>query len=141
MRWLFGCGSLLVLALTLFAVPATLEGPALVPISPGHALSLLDALALVPLLGAVALLTVGLWRRRQRLSVAIMRSPWSASAVSLAAGAGLGLLLASVFPFFWWWAIGAALFTMALAAVALAAAVASPERPAPPGDQPRQPIG
>ena len=121
-KWLFGCGALLVLALILFAVPAGLEGRALVPISPGHALSLLDALALVPLLGAVAILTAGLWQRRQQLRVAVTRSPWSASAVTVGAGVGLGLLLAAVFPFFWWWAIGAALFTVALAAVTLAAA-------------------
>ena len=117
MRWLLGCGGLLASAFLLFAIPAALEGPALVPISPGHALSLLDTLALVPLLGAVAILTTGLWRRRQRLSAAISHSPWRASAVTLAAAAGLGLLFASVFPFFWWWAIGAALFTVALAAV------------------------
>ena len=65
MKWLLGCGILFALALTLFVVPATLEGPVLVPISQGHGLSLVDAVALVPLLAATALLAGGLWRRRQ----------------------------------------------------------------------------
>ena len=42
MSWLLGCGILFALALLLFVVPATLEGPVLVPISPGHGLSLGD---------------------------------------------------------------------------------------------------
>jgi hypothetical protein len=51
MRWLRGCGILLALALVLFAVPARFEGPVLVPISPGHGLTLVDVVALAPLLG------------------------------------------------------------------------------------------
>ena len=50
MKWLLGCGTLFALALILFVVPAGLEGPVLVPISPGHGLSLVDVVALVPLL-------------------------------------------------------------------------------------------
>ena len=126
MRWLFGCAALLVLALALFAVPAGVEGRDLVPISPGHALSLVDAVALVPLLGGFAVLAIGLWRRREHLGVVIKGAPWPASTVSFAAGIGLGLLLASVFPFFWWWAIGAALFTAVLAVVTLLAAKSDP---------------
>jgi hypothetical protein len=51
---------LFALALTLFVVPATLEGPVLVPISQGHGLSLVDVVALVPLLAGTALLAGGL---------------------------------------------------------------------------------
>jgi len=61
MRWLLGCGSLFVLALLLFVVPAGLEGPVLVPISPGHGLSLVDVVALAPLLAGTGLLAGGLW--------------------------------------------------------------------------------
>jgi len=50
MRWLLACAVLLACTLALFIVPARLEGPVLVPISPGHGLSLLDMLALAPLL-------------------------------------------------------------------------------------------
>jgi hypothetical protein len=121
MRWLVACGTLLVVALALFAVPAGLEGPTLVPISPGHALSVLDLLAVPPLLAATGILAIGLWRRRRRLAASISRSPGWATAVVFGAGAGLGLLLASVLEFFWWWAISAALFTVALSAMTLSA--------------------
>ncbi len=50
MRWLLGCGISMALASILFVVAASLEWPVLVPISPGHGLSLVDVVALVPLL-------------------------------------------------------------------------------------------
>jgi hypothetical protein len=121
MKWLLGCGTLFVLALILFVVPAGLEGPVLVPISPGRGLSLVEV-ALVPLLAGTGLLVGGLWQRRQRLDVALTRRPWSARVGAFVAGLGLGLLVASVFAFFWWWAIGAALLTATLLAAALVAA-------------------
>jgi hypothetical protein len=114
MRWLLGCGILFAVAFVLFVVPARFEGPVLVPISPGHGLSLLDVVALVPLLGGVILLVVGLWRRRERLDAALDRRAWLARVGVFVAGLGLGLLVASVFTFFWWWAIGAALFSAML---------------------------
>jgi hypothetical protein len=122
MKWLLGCGILFALALILFVIPAGLEGPVLVPISPGHGLSLVDVVALVPLLAGTGLLLGGLWQRRQRLDVALTRRPWSARVGAFVAGFGLGLLVASVFTFFWWWAIGAALLTATLLAAALVAA-------------------
>jgi hypothetical protein len=121
MRWLLGCGALFALALLLFVVPATLEGPVLVPISPGHGLSLVDVVALVPLLAGTGLLAGGLWQRRQGLDAALRRRPWLARAGALVAGLGLGLLVASVFAFFWWWAIGAALLSATLLAAAVVA--------------------
>ncbi len=114
--------SLPVVALVLFAVPARFEGPVLIPISPGHGLSLVDLAAVVPLIAAVVVLAVSLVRRRARLESTIHHRPWTAAAVLFAGGLGLGLLLASVFPFFWWWAVGAALFTVTLVLAALAAA-------------------
>ena len=121
MRWLLGCGSLFSLALLLFVVPAGLEGPLLLPISQGHGLSLVDVVALVPLLAGNVLLAGGLWRRRQRLDAALSRRRGVAWAGAFVAGLGLGLLVASVFTFFWWWAIGAALLTAMLLAAALMA--------------------
>jgi hypothetical protein len=122
MKWLLGCGSLFALALILFVVPPGLEGPVLVPISPGHGLSLVDMVALVPLLAGTGLLAGGLWQRRQRLEAALSRRPPLAWAGAFLAGLGLGLLVASVFVYFWWWAIGAALLTATLLAAALVAA-------------------
>ena len=117
-----GCGILFALALLLFVVPASLEGPVLVPISEGHGLSRVDSVALVPLLAGTALLTGGLWQRRQALDAALTRRAWLARAGVFTAGLGLGLLVASVFSFFWWWAIGAALLSAAVLAAAVVAA-------------------
>ena len=119
MRWLLGYGALLAIALVLFAVPARLEGPMLVRISPGHGLALVDVIALVPLLGGVALLFGGLWRGRERLDATLNRRPWLARTAIFGAGTGLGLLVASVFAAFWWWAVGAGLLTAALLAAAV----------------------
>jgi hypothetical protein len=121
MRWLHGCGSLFALAFVLFAIPARFEGPVLVPISPGHGLALVDVVALVPLLGGLALLLGGLWQRRERLDAALTRRPWAARTGAFGVGLGLGLLIASVFVFFWWWAIGAGLVTVMLVAAAVVA--------------------
>ena len=114
--------SLLGIALVLFAVPSRYEGAVLIPISPGHGLSLVDLAAIVPLIAALAMAGLALARSRDRLERAIQRTPWRAAAALLAGGAGLGLLFASVFPFFWWWAVGATLSTLTLGLVARAAA-------------------
>jgi hypothetical protein len=119
MRWLLGCGMLLAVAAALFAVPGRLEGPVLLPISPGHGLSLVDVIALVPLLGGVALLFGGLWRRRERLDARLNRRPWLARVAVFGAGVGLGLLVGSMFAAFWWWVVGAGLLTAALLAAAV----------------------
>jgi hypothetical protein len=121
MRWLRGCGILFALAFVLFAVPASFEGPVLVPLGPGHGLALVDVVALVPLLGGLALLFGGLWQRREQLDAVLAGRPWLARAGAFGAGLGLGLLVASVFTFFWWWAIGAGLLTAMLLAAAVAA--------------------
>jgi hypothetical protein len=121
-RWLLACGGLFALALILFLVPAGLEGRLLVPISPGHGLSLVDVVALVPLLAGTGLLAGGFWKRRRQLEAALTRRPSLASAGAFVAGLGLGLLIASVFVFFWWWAIGAALLTAILLAASLVVA-------------------
>ncbi len=111
-----------VLALVLFAVPSRCEGPVLIPVSPGHGLSLVDVAAVVPLMAALTMLGLVVARGRDRLSLVIGRAPWAAAGVLVAGGLGLGLLFASVFPFFWWWAIGAALLTGSLVVAALTAA-------------------
>jgi hypothetical protein len=114
----FGGLSLVALAVMLLAMPASLEGPELVPISPGHALSVLDSIALAPLLLGTALLYGGLWRRRGRLWEFVRLRPVVGGAKLFFAGLGLGLLLASAFSsFFWRWAFGAALFAAMTLAV------------------------
>lgn len=66
---------IIVLAIALFAAPTRFEGPILLPISPGHALSVLDSFALLPLLICVVWLYGGLWQRRQRLGDFMRQSP------------------------------------------------------------------
>ena len=119
------------LAILLFAAPTRFEGSVLVPISPGHGLSLLDSIALVPLLTGVFWLYGGLFRRRNRLYESIRLSPGVTILVMLLGGLGLGFLLASAFStFWWWWALGAILFgTVTLTAVMTAARNSEISRP------------
>ncbi len=118
--WPFGGLSLVALAMVLLAMPTRIEGPVLVPISPGHALSVLDSIALAPLLLGTVMLYGGLWRRRGRLGEFLRLYPGIGGAGLFFAGLGLGLLVTSAFStFFWWWAFGAALF----AATTLAALI------------------
>ena len=73
--WPFGAVGLVVIAIALLAAPARVEGPVLVPISPGHALAVLDTIALVPLLIGTGWLYWGLWKCRDRLYKSIRKSP------------------------------------------------------------------
>ncbi len=119
--WPFGGLGLVAIAVALLAAPARVEGPVLLPISPGHALSALDSFAVVPLLIGTGWLQAGLWKRRERLYETIRVSPARGGLGVFVAGAGLGLLLASVFPWFWWWAVGATLFGAMMIAASVAA--------------------
>jgi hypothetical protein len=123
-RWLWWTLGLLVLSFALFALPADFEGPVLVPISSGHAIAVLDAAAIVPLVIASALLYAGVWRSRARLRESARSRPGVAVWLAFTGGLGLGLLLASVYSgFFGWWAIGAALLTAAMVTAAASAAM------------------
>jgi hypothetical protein len=109
--------------IAILAAPARVEGPPLVSISPGHALSLLDIIGVIPLVAGSLSLYVGLWKRRTRLFRVVSQAPGFAGASIFAGGFGLGLLIASAFSgFFWWWAVGAALFAVMLVAAAVVAA-------------------
>ena len=121
--WLLTGLALVVVGLAILAAPSRWEGPVLIPISPGHGLSLLDMFGVAPILVGTGWLYFGLWQRRQRLYESIQRSPQMGGLGVLVAGTGLGLLLASSFSaFFWWWAVGAFLFgAMLIVALKLAA--------------------
>lgn len=120
-KWLWSIIALLVIAFMIFALPASMEGPVLLPISPGHALSTTDVVALVPLLLANALLYYGFWRGRSKAWQFMSNHPGHAFVSVLMAGFGLGLLIASAFSsFFGWWAIGAIIFCFFVIAAAVA---------------------
>jgi hypothetical protein len=113
---------LVVFTIALLAAPAWVEGPMLVPISPGHALAVLDLVALIPLLVGLTWLYWGIWVRRYRMYDALRASPGKGGLGIFVAGLGLGLLLASAFStFWWWWAVGATLFLAMTTAAVLAA--------------------
>lgn len=115
LRWALG---LLLSALVLFALPAQVEGPVLLRVGPGHAIAVLDAVAIVPLVTSSSLFFWGLWRERIPLGGLIRRYPARSATVAFLGGLGFGLLVASVFSgFFWWWAIGAILFGVLLVLV------------------------
>jgi len=121
-RWLSWALGLLGLAFVLFALPSQVEGPVLLRISPGHAIAVLDAVAIVPLLVASALLFGGVWAARARLRVFAERHPGRTFGASFIGGLGLGLLLASVYSgFSGWWVVGAILFTAVVVAAGLRA--------------------
>ena len=121
--WPAGPAVAIAAGIAILALPADFEGPTLLPISPGHALSLLDAAGVVPLAAGSMWLHAGLWRRRERLAQWARQRTGAAAGLTFAAGLGLGLLLASAFSvFYWWWAAGAAMFAVAnVAAVSVAA--------------------
>jgi hypothetical protein len=122
-RWPVSPLALLALGLLVLAMPSRIEGPVLLPISPGHAISFLDAIGLVPLLAGTLVLWVGLWQRRAHASRLAAKYPARHASTVFAGGFGLGLLIASAFStFFWWWAIGATLFGAVLIVAALALA-------------------
>jgi hypothetical protein len=109
--WPCGPATLIAIALVVLALPDRVEGPVLVQISEGHALSVLDTVAVVPLIIASLWLKTGLWQRRGALQRALAGAPERAGIALFVSGVGLGLLIASAFSsFFWWWAIGAAVF-------------------------------
>jgi hypothetical protein len=120
--WPAGPAIAIVSGIAILALPAGLEGPTLLPISPGHGLSLVDTVGVVPLIAGSMWLHAGLWRRRARLALWARRRTGAATGLTFAAGLGLGLLLASAFSaFYWWWAVGAAIFVVTnVAAVFLA---------------------
>jgi hypothetical protein len=120
--WPLGGMGLVAIAIALLAAPAQIEGPVLVPISPGHTLSVLDSVALIPLHVGLVWLYWGLWVRRYGLYDAMRTSPEKGTLGVFVGGLGMGLLLASAFStFWWWWAIGATLFlAMTVAALVIA---------------------
>ena len=122
-RWPVPPLALIALGVIVLAAPARLEGPILLPISPGHAISRLDAIGLVPLLAGTLGLYAGLWRRRAQIYQFAAGYPAPFTSAVFAAGLGLGLLIASAFStFFWWWAVGAVLFGLVLVGAVLALA-------------------
>ena len=111
-------GILIAAGVAIFAAPARFEGPVLLPISPGHAISAVDTLGVASVSVGSLLYAAALWRRRVDLGERIRSRPSRAMALIFGTGLGMGLLLASALSvFWWWWAIGAALLLLSCYAV------------------------
>lgn len=114
-NWVWIGSSLVGVGILGLLVPGRYEGPVLVPISPGHGLSSIDILALIPLVLDTGIVYWGLWKRRDRLLAAATATPMRWSIGVFVCGFGFGLLLASAFStFWWWWALGAGIVTASL---------------------------
>ena len=76
--------------LAMLGMPASIEGPVILPISPGHALSVLDAIGVLPLLTGSFSLYRGLWQRRGSLRAVALRVPGPAGGLVFVGGFGRG---------------------------------------------------
>jgi len=120
MEWPRGPILLLIISILVFALPEQMEGPDLFGISNGHGLSLIDSLALIPLLISAIWIQKGIWKRRIYLFNKITMYPGSASLIIFFIGIGMGLLIASAFSsFYYWWIIGSILILALLINVVL----------------------
>ena len=120
MEWPRGPVVILAIAIILFALPDSWGGPFLLDISEGHGLSLIDTIALIPLLISAVWIQKGLWSRRIYLFNKITLYPGSASLLIFFIGLGLGLLIASAFNnFYYWWAVGGFIFIIFLGNIVL----------------------
>ncbi|WP_018352925.1 hypothetical protein [Longispora albida] len=117
---------LLAFGTAVLAMPASVEGTAVLRISPGHEMSVVDAIGIVPLAVGGTWLEVLIVLRFPRLHL----GPRTTLTLGFLAGLGLGLVLASVYQGFWWWALGAGLFAAVLAGLT-ARALTTSEPPAP----------
>lgn len=109
--------ALIALGGLVLSVPGDSEGSVLVPISPGHGLSVVDLVGATLLsVGATWLEVLLIWRLPD-----LRLGGRTLFGLGLLAGFGLGLLIAAVYLWFWWWAVGAGLCTVALAVLTVRA--------------------
>ena len=108
MRWTLGFVLLLVLSVTVLAMPARFEGPILITITHRHGVTLSDV-GFVPLSVGWSAWVVGIWRRRWRVEAAISASPRAATVSAFVGGLGVGLVIASARGSSWWLVLGAGL--------------------------------
>jgi hypothetical protein len=119
-RWPRGPVYFLVITILMVMVPDKWEGPVLYTIDSGHVLSLVDALAMIPLLVSVIWIQRGLWNRRIYLFNKVTLYPGSAVLMIFFMASGLGLFFASAFSgFHYWWAVGGIIFITMLINIVL----------------------
>jgi hypothetical protein len=120
LRWPRGPVYFLLLTILIVIVPDKWEGPVLYRIDSSHVLSLLDAIAMIPLLISVVWIQKGIWKRRIYLFNKMTMYPGSAALMIFLMALGLGMFFASAFSgFHYWWAVGGSIFLIALVNVIL----------------------
>ncbi len=120
LKWPRGPVYLLILALLIFLIPSSLEGPLLFEIEDEQGLSLANLIALIPLLVSVTWIQRGLWKRRIYLFNRVTLYPGATTLIIFFMGLGLGMLIANAFyNFHYWWAIGGSFFIIFLVVVVL----------------------
>jgi hypothetical protein len=111
---------LLAFAIALILVPDRWEGPVLYEINTEHKLTIVDLIAMLPLLVSVTWIQRGVWKRRIYLFNKVTVYPGAGVLIVFGMGLGLGMLLASAFfTFRYWWAVGGSLFIIMLVNVTL----------------------
>ncbi|HLF33461.1 MAG TPA: hypothetical protein VI583_04460 [Cyclobacteriaceae bacterium] len=119
-RWPRSPVYILILAILLILIPDRWEGPVLFQIDSEHNLSLIDLVAMAPLLASVTWIQRGVWKRRIYLFNKVTIYPGAAVLIVFFMGIGLGMLLVSGFSAFrYWWAIGGILVLATLIDVVL----------------------
>jgi hypothetical protein len=120
LEWPRGPVIFLILSILMFLLPERWEGPYLMNVNGGNGLSLLNTLAVFPLLISAGWIQKGLWSRRIYLFNKITIYPGSASLLIFFIGIGLGLLIAAAFSeFSYWWAVGGIIFLSLLIYIVL----------------------
>jgi hypothetical protein len=119
-RWPRSPVYILILAIILILIPDRWEGPVLYQIDNEHNLSLVDLVAMVPLLASVTWIQRGVWKRRIYLFNKVTIYPGAAVLIVFFMGIGLGMLMASgLLSFRYWWAVGGILVLTTLIKVVL----------------------
>lgn len=119
-KWPKGPVILLIFSILMFLIPKSFEGPEIFSFGSYQGLSVLNTMALIPLLFSVYWIQRGLWRRRIHLFNRVTLYPGAGSLIVFLMGLGLGMLIAAGFKDFqYWWAIGGILFIFVLIVVVL----------------------
>ncbi|MCJ7812469.1 hypothetical protein MUP95_04020 [bacterium] len=92
--WPYTSFGLIAVAILVLALPARFEGPVLIVIGPGHALSVVDTVGALLLLIGSSWLHAGPWHRRKRLKTWVSKRPTVGASMIFVGGFGLGLLIA-----------------------------------------------
>jgi hypothetical protein len=119
-NWPRGPVYILIIAILMILIPGWMEGPVIYKIDGQHNLTLVNAMALIPLMISAAWIQKGIWKRRIYLFNKVTVYPGAAVLIIFSMGLGLGMLLANAFrEFHYWWAIGGSFFIIMLVDVVL----------------------